>query len=108
MKPRLIRARQRQSAEARFSANNSNALTAKQWAERINTSWQDLLSKTLEGIFAIGHQLLAAKGSSMWCECAPTTRALHARSFLRSLERPAPLKSEWPMRTMLRRTVTQQ
>jgi hypothetical protein len=31
----------------------------------------------------------------------------HARSFLRSLERPAPLKLDWPIRTMLRRAVTQ-
>ena len=27
--------------------------------------------------------------------------------FLRSLERPAPLKSDWPMRTMLRGAITQ-
>ena len=35
------------------------------------------------------------------------TRALHARPFLRSLEHPASLKSDWPMRTMLRRAGTQ-
>ena len=30
------------------------------------------------------------------------------RPFLRSLQHPASLKSDWPMRTMLRRAITQQ
>ena len=29
-----------------------------------------------------------------------------AKSFLQSLERPAPLKLDWPMRTMLRWVIT--
>ena len=34
-------------------------------------------------------------------------QAVARKSFPRSLERPATLKSDWPIRTMLRRAVTQ-
>src|SRR5262245_53529558 len=38
---------------------------------------------------------------SLWCECAPQTRTLHVESFPQFSERLAPLKSGWPIRTML-------